>query len=254
MCYCCPCTTVQEIDLAIQQILCNSDCKTKDNVTVVVSTAVQYRIHKQMVKIAVFDIADPVAQIKSEVDNVLRSTLPTMDLDEAFSAKDHMVINILRSVKKSMAPYGYDVINVLITDLRPEHSVLNAMNEINAARRLRDAAADRGEAEKILKIKAAEADAEAKYQSGLGIARMRKAVADGFKDSMSSISDTGISTEASMHMMIVTQYLDTLKEFANGRSSIMVPTGPGAVRDIESQVRDGFLQTQTMNQPLLPKK
>merc|ERR1712238_127601 len=116
-----------------------------------------------------------------------------MDLDEAFSAKDHMVLNILSSVKRSMSPHGYNIINVLITDLRPEHSVLQAMNEINAARRQRDAAADRGEADKILKIKAAEADAEAKYQSGLGIARMRKAVADGFKDSMTSISEAGIS-------------------------------------------------------------
>lgn len=247
-------TTVRTVSLAITQLQCTSDCKTKDNVTVVVSTAVQYRIHKQMVKTAVFDIEDPRAQINAEIDNVLRSTLPMMDLDEAFSAKDHMVSSILSSIRKSMTPHGYNIINVLITDLQPERSVLQAMNEINAARRQRDAAADRGEAEKILKIKAAEADAEAKYQSGLGIARMRKAVADGFKDSMTSISEAGISTQASVHMMIVTQYLDTLKEFANGQSSIMVPHGPGVVRDIEQQVRDGFLQSEALSAPLMPKR
>ena len=153
-CICFPCTTVQSVSLAVNQQMCRSDCKTKDNVTVSVSTAVQYRILKDMVKVAVFDIASPQEQIKAEVDNVLRSTLPTMTLDESYEAKEKMVAEILDSVKKAMGQYGYDMINVLITDIQPERSVLDAMNEINASRRQREAAFEKGEADKLLKIKA----------------------------------------------------------------------------------------------------
>ena len=153
-CICFPCTTVMSVSLAVEQLTCRSDCKTKDNVTVCVVTAVQYRIVKDMVKVAVFDIASPHAQIRAEVDNVLRSTLPTMTLDESYEAKEKMVAEILEAVKAAMAQYGYEMINVLITDIQPEQSVLNAMNEINASRRQREAAFEKGEADKLLKIKA----------------------------------------------------------------------------------------------------
>merc|ERR1719277_318187 len=93
-----------------------------------------------------------------------------MDLDDAYSAKEKMNYEILTSVQEAMGKFGYDVIKVLITDLLPERSVLNAMNEINASKRQREAAYERGEADKVLKIKASEADAEAKRLAGVGMA------------------------------------------------------------------------------------
>merc|ERR1712157_355630 len=102
--------------------------------------------------------------------------------------------SILQSVSNMMGHYGYLILNVLITDLAPEQRVLQAMNEINAARRQREAAVEKGEAEKLLQVKAAEADAESKHLSGLGIAKMRKAIADGFKDSMGSMSSGGLTS------------------------------------------------------------
>ena len=53
------------------------------------------------------------------------------------------------------------------------------MNEINAQKRLRAAANEKAEAEKIVQIKAAEADAESKYLSGYGVARQRQAIVNG---------------------------------------------------------------------------
>ena len=235
-CVCFPCTTVRSVQVAVKQIQCQSDCKTKDNVTVSVLTAVQYRIITDMVKVAIFEISTPHAHIKAEVDSVLRSTLPTMSLDESYEAKEHMVANILETVRQAMGPYGYEIINVLITDIQPEPSVQHAMNEINAARRQREAAFEKGEAEKLLKIKAAEADAESKRLSGVGMASMRAAMAQGFQDSMRFMTDSGVSGKEAMHMMIMTQYLDTLKEFAGKHGSILVPHGPSAVRELESQV------------------
>mmetsp|Transcript_43558 Transcript_43558/g.59491 ORF Transcript_43558/g.59491 Transcript_43558/m.59491 type:complete len:140 (-) Transcript_43558:122-541(-) len=136
--------------------------------------------------------------------------------------------------------------DVLITDLSPERSVLDAMNEINASRRKREAAIEKGEADKILIVKAAEADAESKYLSGVGVARMRTAITDGFKNSVSAMSETGIDAHDAIHMMLVTQYLDTLKDLGQSNATIMVPHGPGAMKDIESQVRDGFVVAEHM--------
>merc|ERR1712083_4875 len=111
----------------------------------------------------------------------------------------------------------------------------------------REASYERGEADKVLKVKSAEADAEAKRLAGVGMAQMRSAMAQGFKDSMTFMQESGMTGKESMHMMAMTQYLDTLKEFANGKSSIMVPHGPSAVKDMESQIRDGFLTSQAMD-------
>jgi len=241
---CCPFQTVFPVSLAVQQLACSSECKTKDNVTLSVTTAVQYRINKENVKAAVFEITDPQSQMKSHVDNVLRSTLPSMDLDNAYSLKEDMVKDILADVKAAMGKYGYDILNVLITDLRPEQSVLRAMNEINASRRLREAAVEKGEASKILQVKASEADAEAKHLAGKGIAKMRSAITEGFKGSVQLMQDCGLDTKETIHMMMVTQYLDTMKEFANPKASIMIPHGPGAIKDIEAQIRNGFLSSQ----------
>jgi len=225
---------------------CKSDCKTKDNVTISVVTAVQYRVVKDQVKAAVFDIIQPTKLMRAEVDSILRSTLPSMDLDDAYAAKEKMNSEILASVRAAMGSFGYDVVKVLITDLLPERSVLEAMNEINASKRKREAANEKGEADKILKIKASEADAEGKRLAGVGMAQMRAAMAQGYKDSMGFMQESGMTAKESMHMMVMTQYLDTLKEFANGKSSIIVPHGPSAVKDMEAQIRDGFLTSQAM--------
>lgn len=243
--------TIEPISLAVSMLDCTSDCKTKDNVLVTVKTAVQYRVNKKKIKEAKFDIVDPENQIQAYVDSVLRSFLPTLDLDEAFSAKDHIMNEIHESVRKSMARYGHDILKVLITDLQPEASVQQAMNAINKAKREREAATEQAEAQKLIAVKAAEADAQAKFLSGEGMARMRIAMSQGIKQSMQEMSSAGLSPQEAMHMMVTTQYIDTLKDFANNPNcgSIMVPHGPGATANIEAQVRDGFIQAGALSRP-----
>ena len=110
---------------------------------------------------------------------------------------------------------------MLITDIKPEQSVMAAMNNINAQRRRREAAIEKGEAEKFLKIKAAEAEAEAKRLAGVGMAAMRAALAHGILDSMQFITASGMSESEAMQIMVTTQYLDTLKDFSNHKSMLV---------------------------------
>ncbi|KAH7860214.1 hypothetical protein Vadar_010725 [Vaccinium darrowii] len=48
----------------------------------------------------------------------------------------------------------------------------------------------------------------------------------------------------------VTQYFDTMKEIgANSKSSaVFIPHGPGAVKDIASQIREGLLQANNVQE------
>lgn len=228
---------------------CQSNTKTKDNVTVSLHTSVVYNISPDAVYEAIFTIQDPRGQINSLIDDVLRSSLPQLTLDEAFEAKEEIVQAILLVVRSKMKRFGYNIHSVLITDLLPDASVMRAMNEINSARRLREAALDKAEAEKIIAVKAGEADAETKYLSGVGVARMRNAITDGFKDSVLTMKEKcGLEAGEVVHMMLVTQYLDTLKDFAmNGKSAMVVPHGLSAVTEMQNAVRDGTLQAASMD-------
>ena len=80
------------------------------------------------------------------------------ELDKAFASKQEIVDQTLHQLQKD---YGYEIITTLVADLS---------NEINASRRLKEAAAHKAEADKIRQVKAAEAKAEARYLSGLGVA------------------------------------------------------------------------------------
>lgn len=83
-----------------------------------------------------------------------------------------------------------------------------------AAARLRMAATEKAEAEKILQIKRAEGEAESKYLSGVGIARQRQAIVDGLRDSVIgfSVNVPGTTAKDVMDMVLVTQYFDTIVE------------------------------------------
>merc|ERR1711918_214050 len=124
-----------------------------------------------------------------------------------------------------MSDFGYEIKDVLITDLEPDQMVKRAMNQINAEQRKREAASYQADAQKILKVKAAEADAESKYLSGLGVARQRKAVVDGLKDSVTEFTSnvSGTSSSDVMDLLLVTQYFVLLEMLVKALVQILIP-------------------------------
>jgi len=147
------------------------------------------------------------------VYDVVRGTLPKMTLDESFESKDTLSTEIKHHLEEVMSSYGFQILNVLVTDLSPAVVVREAMNEINANKRLKEAAYQRAEGEKILKVKRAEAESESMYLSGVGVARQRKAIMDGLKESVVQFStEVSASTPKDvMDLLILNQYFDTLQ-------------------------------------------
>lgn len=108
------------------------------------------------------------------------------------------------------------------------------------------AAFDKAEAEKILQVKKAEGEAEAKYLNGRGIARQRQAITDGLRESVLQFSNNvpGTTSKDVMDLVLITQYFDTMKEIGAGskNTTVFLPHGPGHVGDITQQIRDGMMQ------------
>lgn len=180
---------VGRLSLRIQQLDVLCETKTKDNVFVHVSVAVQYRVLEEGAYAAYYRLTDPRGQIQSYVFDVVRSTVPRMELDEAFASKDEIADQVLAQLKDVMNEYGYEILNTLVTDMAPDRKVKASMNEINASKRLKEAAAHKAEADKIKLTKAAEAEAESRYLSGLGVARQRKAIVQGLQESVTEFSN-----------------------------------------------------------------
>lgn len=111
------------LTLRIQQLDVMCETKTKDNVFVKVNVAVQYRILVDNAYDAYYRLTDPRNQIQSYVFDVVRSTVPKMELDEAFQAKEEVAEAVLAQLRDVMADYGYEIKQTLVTDLSPDARV-----------------------------------------------------------------------------------------------------------------------------------
>ncbi|XP_037441373.1 hypersensitive-induced response protein-like protein 1 [Triticum dicoccoides] len=240
---------VGHLTLRLQQLDVRCETKTKDNVFVTVVASIQYRPLAGKESDAYYKLTNTRSQIQAYVFDVIRASVPKLNLDDAFVQKNDIAQAVEDELEKAMSAYGFEIVQTLIVDIEPDAHVKQAMNEINAAARMRVAANEKAEAEKIVQIKRAEGEAEAKYLSGLGIARQRQAIVYGLRDSVLgfSVNVPGTTAKDVMDMVLITQYFDTMKEVgASSKSSaVFIPHGPGAVRDIATQIRDGLLQGQS---------
>lgn len=215
------------------------ETKTKDNVFVTLNVATQYRVNEQNVIDAYYKLIKPEAQIRSYIEDALRSSVPKLTLDELFEKKDEIALEVQHQVAEEMSTYGYIIVKTLITKVEPDAEVKQSMNEINAAQRKRVAAQELANADKIKIVTAAEAEAEKDRLHGVGIAQQRKAIVDGLADSIQELKEANISLneEQIMSILLTNQYLDTLNTFAaKGNQTLFLPNTPNGVDDIRTQV------------------
>ena len=216
------------------------ETKTRDNVFVTIPISVQTRVRPEKVFEAYYSLSDPVAQIKSYVEQVVLGHVPGMMLDEVFASQSSIAATVKQELDVDMAAFGYEIVNVLVTDIIPDGKVKAAMNDINAAQREQVAAAARGEAEKILVVKKAEAEAESKALQGQGIANQRRAIIEGLSSSIEGFQKSlgAVTAQDAMQLVLVTQYFDTLKSIGdNGKTNtLFVSHTPGAVGSISEQI------------------
>lgn len=236
---------VQRVTLRVQQLPVEVETKTLDNVFVKLAVAVQYRVVEGNEADSYYKLQDHVAQIESYVLDTVRAKVPKMSLDEVFDKKDEVGTAVKSELDISMKQYGFEITNALVTDVNPADNVKAAMNDIQTQQRLQVAAAAKGEANKILVVKNAEAEAESKRLQGEGIAKQRKAIVDGLRESIAAFTDQigGVSAPDVMKLVLLTQYFDTLKEIgvSAGSKVILTPHAPGGMTDIADQLQAAII-------------
>jgi regulator of protease activity HflC (stomatin/prohibitin superfamily) len=236
---------VWRISLRVQQLLVEVETKTLDNVFVKLLVAVQYRVVMGSEADAYYKLQDHAEQIKSYVLDVVRAKVPKMNLDEVFEKKDDIGTAVKSELDVSMKIYGFEIPNALVTDVNPADNVKAAMNEIQTQRRLQDAASAKGEASKILVVKNAEAEAESMRLNGEGIAKQRRAIVDGLRESIAAFTDQigGVNEHEVLNLVLLTQYFDMLKEVgvSAGSKVILTPHGPGGMSEVTDQIRNAII-------------
>ncbi len=228
------------LQLRIHQLDVEVETKTLDNVFVVMQVSLQYQVLPDGVVSAYYQLQSPRQQITAYVFDLVRAEIPKLLLDQVFERKDDVAKAVKGELNAVMADFGYGIVEALVTDIDPDSEVKTAMNAINAAHRQRVAANELGEAERILKVKEAEGEAQAKKLQGEGIAGQRKAIVDGLRDSVQEFQDGIPETSAQdvLQLVLITQYFDMLKDLGDDSRThtIFVNHSPGGLNEVRNMV------------------
>ncbi|KAF5457176.1 hypothetical protein F2P56_021298 [Juglans regia] len=120
------------ITLRLQQLDVRCETKTKDNVFVTVVASIQYRVMADKASDAFYKLSNPKTQLQAYVFDVIRASVPMLNLDDVFEQKNDIAKAVEDELEKAMSAYGYQIVQTLIVDIEPDERVKRSMNEINA--------------------------------------------------------------------------------------------------------------------------
>ena len=240
------------LSLKIQQLDVIIETKTLDDVFVKLKVSVQFKVIKEKVSDAFYKLDYPHDQITSYVFDVVRAEVPKMKLDDVFVKKDDVAIAVKGELNEAMKNYGFDIIKTLVTDIDPDAQVKESMNRINASEREKVAAQFEGDAQRILIVERAKAEAESKRLQGQGIADQRREIARGLEDSVKVLNGVDINSQEASALIVVTQHYDTLQSVGGATNSnlILMPNSPQAGSEMLNNMVASFTASNQIGEEM----
>ena len=240
------------LSLRIQQLDVVVETKTKDDVFVKLKVSVQFKVIKEKVYDAFYKLDNPSDQITSFIFDVVRAEVPKLILDDVFLKKDDIAIAVKSELQDAMTEYGFQIIKTLVTDIDPDAQVKESMNRINASEREKVAAQFEGEAQKILIVEKAKAEAESKRLQGQGIADQRREIARGLEDSVKVLNGVDINSQEASALIVVTQHYDTLQSVGAEANSnlILMPNSPQAGSEMLNNMVASFTASNQIGEEM----
>ena len=240
------------VNLKIQQLDVLVETKTKDDVFVRLKISVQFQVIKTKVYDAFYQLENSNDQITSYVFDVVRAEVPKMILDDVFEKKDDIAIAVKGELNEAMKNYGFDIIKTLVTDIDPDAQVKESMNRINASEREKVAAQFEGDAQRILIVERAKAEAESKRLQGQGIADQRREIARGLEDSVKVLNGVDINSQEASALIVVTQHYDTLQSVGSESNSnlILLPNSPQAGSEMLNNMVASFTASNQIGEEM----
>ena len=231
-------------NMRVNQLNVQLETKTLDNVFVTVVASTQFRVNPNDVATAYYELRDPAGQLRSYMEDALRSAIPALSLDDAFARKDDVAFDVQKTVGAEMSRFGFTVVKTLITAIDPSAQVKNAMDSINAAQREKEATRQRAEAQRIQIETQAAADAEKTRLQGEGQATYRREIANGIVDQIKSLQAVGMNINDVNNVVLFNQYLDVMRSLSesNNTKTVVLPAStPGGYQDLYEQVTKAML-------------
>ena len=244
------------LSLRIQQLDVVVETKTKDDVFVKLKVSVQFKVIKEKVYDAFYKLDNPADQITSFIFDVVRAEVPKLILDDVFIKKDDVAIAVKSEIQEAMTEYGFQIIKTLVTDIDPDAQVKESMNRINASEREKVAAQFEGEAQKILIVERAKAEAESKRLQGQGIADQSREIARGLEDSVKVLNGVDINSQEASALIVVTQHYDTLQSVGSSSNSnlILMPNSPQAGSEMLNNMVASFTASNQIGEEMKAAK
>ena len=217
-----------------------------------IKVSVQFKVIKEKVYDAFYKLDNPADQITSFIFDVVRAEVPKLILDDVFLKKDDIAIAVKSELQDAMTEYGFQIIKTLVTDIDPDAQVKESMNRINASEREKVAAQFEGEAQKILIVEKAKAEAESKRLQGQGIADQRREIARGLEDSVKVLNGVDINSQEASALIVVTQHYDTLQSVGAEANSnlILMPNSPQAGSEMLNNMVASFTASNQIGEEM----
>src|SRR5947209_7953537 len=96
-------SVTRTVSLRVSQITLTMETKTKDNVFVTIPISVQNRVRPDKIYDACYKLADPSAQIKAYVEQVILGHVPGMTLDEVCASQSSIAAAVQKELEVDMS-------------------------------------------------------------------------------------------------------------------------------------------------------
>lgn len=192
---------------------------TQDNVTAYIGLNVIYYVKDEWnntkesnIFKSIYNIDDPKTMMRSTIDEQLRAMMVTFTHKNIFAKREEIGEVIEARLREKLSTFGFTLDSIQVRDVKLEHSVMSAMNKIVETEKFKEAALNEAEAKKIMQVKEAEAEKEAKILLWEWMAGQRMKIAEWFKESVDLIkqSDNTLNAEKVLKFLLDSSRIETL--------------------------------------------
>jgi len=204
---------------------------TSDNVSAKVDLNVVYYVEDDgddtqngNIYKSIYEIDNPETLIKATIDEQLRWMIFHFTHKEIFGKRQEIWEEIENSLRNKLQQFGYRIDSIQVQNIDLDPDVMKAMNKEVETAKLKNAAFNEAEAEKIKKVKAAEADKEAQILLWQGMAWQRMEIAKWFKESIDMIraADPELTAKAILNFLLDSSRIETLSKIGSRNNAKLI--------------------------------
>lgn len=204
---------------------------THDNVTAYIGLNVIYYVEDDWkdttewnIYKSIYMIDDPRIMIRATIDEQLRAMMVTFSHKNIFEKREEIGEAIEARLRVKLSSFGYKLDSIQVKDVKLDPSVMAAMNKVVETQKLREAALNEAEAEKIKIVKSAEADKDSKILMWEGMAGQRMKIAEWFKESVELIqgADKSLNAQKILEFLLDSSRIETLGEIGSRENAKII--------------------------------